>query len=230
MTVGLEVEPTATAPYAFRPAKRIQRLMAFDALRLLRSFHSLEDYVYIGFGSWEFVDFRLIRRELGVRQMISIERNTNTKARHVFNRPFADVDLQFGVSSEVLAQLDLDKPTIAWMDYLCKVDGTVLADLRLLCEELPAGSTVLVTVNAKPDKVDHRRDALVGRIGEDLVPPGTGEDQLGGTGLSDIQRQVLHQEAVRAAQQRHVPLDVEQILHIRYRDGAPMLTWGHRSR
>lgn len=130
------------------------------------------------------------------------------------------------MSSEVLAQLDLDKPTIAWMDYVSKVDGTVLADVRLLCEELPAGSTVLVTVNARPDKVDHRRDALVGRIGEDLIPPGTDDDELGGIGLSDIQRQVLHQEAVRAAQQRHVRVDVEQVLHIRYRDGAPMLTWG----
>ena len=226
MTVGTEVEPWAAAPYAFRPAKRIQRLMVFDALRLLRTFHRLEDYVYIGFGSWEFVDFRLIRRELGVRQMISIERNTRAKARYAFNRPFADVDLYFGVSSEVLAQLDLDKPTIAWMDYVSKVDGTVLADVRLLCEELPAGSTVLVTVNARPDKIDHRRDALAGRIGEDLIPPGTGEDELGGIGLSGIQRQVLHQEAVRAAQQRHVRVDVEQILHIRYRDGAPMLTWG----
>lgn len=221
-----DIEPPAAAPYAFRPAKRIQRLMAFDALRLLRVFHSLEDYVYLGFGSWEFVDFRLIRRELGVQRMVSIERDTNAKDRYTFNRPFADVDLQFGLSSDVLADLDLNDPTIAWLDYVSKVDGTVLADLRLLCEELPAGSAVLITVNAKPDKVDHRRDALIGRVGVDLIPPGTDEDALGGAGLATVQRQILHQEAIRAAQQRPDPIDVEQILHIRYRDGTPMLTWG----
>ena len=225
MNVTEDVEPSAAAPYTFRPAKRIQRLMAFDALRLLRVFHSLEDYIYLGFGSWEFVDFRLIRRELGVRRMISIERDTNAKDRYAFNRPFADVDLQFGRSSEVLSELDLSDPTIAWMDYVSKVDGTVLADVRLLCETLPAGSAVLVTVNAKPDKVDHRRDGLVGRVGIDLLPEGTEEDTLGGTGLAAVQRKILHQEAVRAAQQRPEPTDIEQILHIRYRDGTPMLTW-----
>jgi hypothetical protein len=70
-----------------------------DGLRraaLAARLHSLEDYIYLGFGSWEFVDFRLIRRELGVRRMISIERDTNAKDRYAFNRPFADVDLQFG--------------------------------------------------------------------------------------------------------------------------------------
>jgi hypothetical protein len=112
------------------------------------------------------------------------------------------------------------------MDYVSKLDGTVLADVRLLCETLPAGSAVLVTLNAEPDKVDHRRDSLVGRVGFDLLPEGTDEDTLGGTGLAAVQRKILHQEAVRAAQQRPGPTDVEQILHIRYRDGTQMLTWG----
>lgn len=63
--------------------------------------------------------------------MISIERDTHTKERYTFNRPFADVELQFGRSSEDLGDLDLNGPTIAWMDNVSKVDGTVLADCSL---------------------------------------------------------------------------------------------------
>lgn len=213
------------APYAFRPAKRIQRIMAFDALRLLRSFAALDRYRYVGLGGWEFVDFRLVRQELGVRQMVSIEKDTDARDRYEFNRPFAEVELRFGRSDEVLADLHHDVLTIAWMDYTSKVNGVVLADLRLLCHELPVGSAVLVTVNARPDRPDSRRQALADRVGEDLVPAGVDEDGLDATGLPEVQRQILLQEAERAASMRPNSADVEQILNIRYRDGAPMQTW-----
>jgi hypothetical protein len=213
------------APYAFRPAKRIQRMMFCDALRTLRVLRPVEDYQYIGLGHWQFVDFELMRREVGIRQMVSIEKNTNLKARFEENAPFEEITLLWGQANECLGSPDVDlaKPTVAWMDYTAKLDSSVLRDLKLLVEAVPAGSVIAVTFNCHPDREDQRLEALERKVGE--VPGDVGEDDLGPDGLPRVQRRILVEQLDAAASMRSGNASLRQFMFLRYADGAPMAFW-----
>lgn len=199
--------------------------MFCDALRLLRGLRPTEQYRYIGLGHWQFVDFELMRREVGVRSMISIERNTSDKARFEGNKPFAEVELLFGETFEQLQELDLNIPTIAWLDYTSKLDAGVLRDLRMLTEQLPAGSVIAATVNCKPDREDERLDALIRVLGSDVVPGDVSEGDLNRNGLPRIQRRILSEQLQAVARARTPPGELMQFMYLRYADGSPMLFW-----
>jgi len=213
------------APYAFRPAKRIQRLMFCDALRALRILRPIDEYQYVGLGHWQFVDFELMRREVGIRRMYSMERNTNLQDRFKENIPFEDIVLLFGSASECLQQeaINLYQPTIAWLDYTAKLDTAVLQDLRLLVERVPVGSVVAATFNCHPDREDQRLDTLEQQIGE--VPGDIREDDLDRDGLPRVQRRVLVEQLNLTAAQRGDGTTIRQFMFLRYADGAPMVFW-----
>lgn len=212
------------APYAFRPAKRIQRLMFCDALRSLRLLRALEEYQYIGFGHWQFVDFELMRREVGIRKMYSIERNTNEKARFEENMPFEDIRLLFDTAFACLQseEIDLSKPTIAWLDYTVPLEGSVLQDLRLLVEHVPIGSVIAATVNCHPGRENRRLDALERKL---EVPGDVAEADLDQDGLPKVQRRILVEKLEAAVHSRADGATISQFMFLRYKDGSPMAFW-----
>ncbi len=229
MTLNTTTDPDLLrlpeAPYAFRPAKRIQRIMFCDAVRLLRALRPMEEYRYVGLGHWQFVDFELMRREVGIRSMVSIERNTDQQARFEENKPFSEIDLLFGDAFEKLQEIDLSVPTVAWLDYTSKLGAAVLRDLRLLATTLPSGSVVAVTINCRPDQEDQRLDALIRALGGDVVPGDVSEDDLGRDGLPSVQRRILVEQLGAAVADRTPPAWLEQFMLLRYADRAPMLFW-----
>jgi len=196
--------------------------MFCDALRALRALRPIDQYQYIGFGHWQFVDFELMRREVGIRQMVSIERNTNLRARFEENTPFEEIALLFADAYEGLQseEVDLERPTVAWLDYTSKLD---LRDLKLLVERLPAGSVVAATFNCRPDHEDKRLEALEG-LGIE-VPGDVGEDDLGRDGLPRVLRRILVEQLGATAQGRGKGAAVRQFMFLRYEDGAPMMFW-----
>jgi hypothetical protein len=223
----LDVSPARLpdAPYAFRPAKRIQRLMFCDALRTLRSLRAMDDYQYVGLGHWQFVDFELMRREVGVRRMYSMDHNTNDRARFEENLPFDEIGLLFGAAGDCLQDesIDLSRPTIAWLDYTAKLDSTVLQDLRLLVEQVPVGSVVAATFNCHPDREDQRVDALERKVGE--VPGDVTEEDLGHDGLPKVQRRIVVEQLDATAQNRGDGALICQFMFLRYVDRSPMVFW-----
>jgi hypothetical protein len=199
--------------------------MFCDAIRVLRAFRPMEEYRYVGLGHWQFVDFELMRREVGVRAMVSIERDTAHKARFEENKPFGEIDLLFGDAFEKLQEIDLRVPTIAWLDYLSKLDAAGLRDLRFLAGELPAGSVVAATFNCHPDREDRRLDALIRRIGSEIVPGDVDEDALGHERLARVQRRILVEQLDAAASARTPPAHLQQFMFLRYADRSPMMFW-----
>lgn len=199
--------------------------MFCDALGALRLLRPLEEYQYIGFGHWQFVDFELMRRGVGVRQMFSIERNTNEQARFEENAPFEEIHLLFDTAFACLQsdEIDLSKPTIAWLDYTARLDSSVLQDLRLLAEKVPVGSVVAATFNCHPDREDQRLEALERAVGE--VPGDVREDDLDRDGLPRVQRRILVEQLEGTAQKRGDNASIRQFLFLRYKDRAPMAFW-----
>jgi hypothetical protein len=212
------------AGWQFRPAKHMQRLMAVDVMRRLSAFRPLHEYRYVGLGGYEFVDFDLVRRALGIHLMTSIESSGKTE-RYVFNRPFPDIELKFGTSNDMLPEVALDEPLIVWMDYCASVRDDVLRDVLLLGQQLLAGSMLIVTVNASVAEDGQRLKTLEHNVTKERVPMGIdSEHHLDGSRTADVQRRVLAAEMRQAMSARAARF--EQVFNIHYRDTQRMQTWG----
>lgn len=213
--------------YQSRPSKHVQRRMVIDACRRLRSFDQLAKYVYVGFGAFEFVDFDLVRRDLGIVKMHSIEQDSYARDRYLFNRPFAEITVHFDRASNVLPDL-LEDPVlrIVWLDYTDGLTREVLQDVGTCVRKLVAGSMLIVTVNATPAKPANRRTAaLRDAVGAERVG-GHVNDEMLATGLPAVQRDILVSETAVQQVRRTDGAEFRQVFNIRYTDTTPMQTWG----
>jgi hypothetical protein len=216
-----------TAGWQFRPAKQIQRLMAVDAMRRLGNFFPLSEYRYVGMGGYEFVDFDLVHRALGVHRMTSMESKV-TEERLEFNRPFPEIDLEIGTSNEVLPTIALDGPLIVWLDYCGRLEHNVLQDVLLLGEQLRAGSMLLVTVNAQAgDSTEERLSELEDRVGSSRIPLDVSSDKdLDGWATAEVQRRILLTEVNAGLAKREDTTRFAQVINVQYRDTQRMQTLG----
>lgn len=198
--------------------------MAVDIMRRLSVFRPLRGYRYVGLGGYEFVDFDLVHRALGIHLMTSIESSGNSE-RYEFNRPFPDIELKFGTSNDMLPEVSLDEPVIVWMDYCVAVRDDVLRDMLLLGQQLLAGSMLIVSVNASVANDGERIKTLEDRITKSRVPMGIdSEHHLDGWRTADVQRRVLAAELREGMAGRTVRF--EQLLNVQYRDTQRMQAWG----
>lgn len=210
--------------YLLRANKNIERKLIVTALALLSDDFQISAYRYIGLASLWFADFALADRILGIRDLIAIER-PDFAARVEYNRPIRTVEVRSGDSTHVLPDLNLsEKRSIVWMDYEGSIIGCeALQDLPLLCEELPTGSIVFVTVNANSRNL--RPGRLREAIGE-FLPSAPGRrfmDQKefpANLGVV-ISNAMEHFTRVTGRPVRFMPL-----FDFYYKDGAPMVTVG----
>lgn len=212
--------------YSFRPRKQIQRLLIADAAQRLRAIAPLESYEYIGFGGFEFVDFDVFRRRLGIQSMVSYEKEAAPE-RYEFNIPFADITLKFGAAALHLPFIDKAQLRIVWLDYTQRLDDEVVQDLATAASRLAPGSVLIASVNAVPGRpADTRRHQLVKDVGEERIPNGVTDDRLAKWGLADVQRRIMLRVIADSLDARGEGAVFEQIFHFRYADGAQMLTVG----
>jgi hypothetical protein len=228
--------------YSLRPAKTIERKMLRDAFRKLTAFAKLDSYRYIGFGSTYFSDFSLFHKDLGIKNMLSIEyeENETKQRRFEFNRPFNCVQIRFDHSNDVLSTISWEPRTIVWLDYDGSLDQTVLADIQFICSSATAGSVIVISINAHPDRIDvNRRDKLERSVGEENIPlslksknDNDFDDALAGWGTARVYRDIIHNKIKDVLRERNFGLASEnkmkylQIFNFQYADGAKMLTVG----
>lgn len=213
--------------YAHRPSKHIQRRMVVDACRRLEAITPLPDYRFVGFGAYEYVDFDLVRRELGIVGMDSIEVDAKHSARYLFNRPFDRIDVHFDRASNVLPTL-LDEPMlrIVWLDYVDRLNGEVLGDFGTCLRKVAPGSLVLITIHAKPrGALAERRANLAADVGEQRVPAHATKAHLG-PHFADVQRDIVARTVAEQLRYRNDGATFTQVFDIRYTDSTPMQTWG----
>ena len=213
--------------YQKRPSKHVQRRAIVDALRRLSSLGTLPAYRYVGFGSYEFVDFELVHRDLGIDAMDSIEIEEAIYFRALDNAPFSSVAVHHDNATDALPKLlNRDERQIVWLDYVSRLDKIVLGDLKICARHLPIGSVLLVTIRCEPtDPFEEQLDAFRKAVGAERVPSGVGLAELG-AGLGDQQRDVIVREAIAMTQNRKDNAELVQLFDVRYRDSTSMQTWG----
>ena len=228
--------------YTLRPAKNIERKMLCEAFGRFTKLSPLAKYAYIGFGSISFKDFSLVHERLGLTDMISMERARAKEKRFDFNKPYSCVKLRWGESSEILPTLSWRKRSIVWLDYDSPLDGSILEDISTATLHLRSGSILVVTVDAKPERltddsngsniVKERLEALRTQIGVKKLPRDTKGSHLAKWGLAKVCRDVITNEIEETLSRRNRPLEktqrlsYQQLFNFHYKDGARMLTVG----
>lgn len=226
--------------FALRPAKNVERKMLCDAFRRLVIFHPLEDYEYIGFGAIYFTDFKLFHRALGMKQMISIERVKDHKARFNFNRPFKCVEILYGESGEHLPKLDWDEnPKIIWLDYDEHLKATVIDDVHTVCTFAQPGTMLVISVNAEKRNLSKDLDPdlkptehLALNVQPYKTPSGLTNEDVSGWNLASTYRTIVRHYIDESLLRRNAgnkskpKLYFQQLFNFTYQDGAKMLTVG----
>jgi hypothetical protein len=225
--------------YSLRPAKHAERRMLAEIFRKLRPFWPVEDYTYIGLGSLWFSDFILFHRMLGVRRMVSIEREVASMERIKANKPFRSIRLDFRASSVVLPELRWERPYFVWLDYDDPLNMDILLDVQTVAARAKSGTALAVTVQCHrapdaaaadedrsgPSALDRFRD----RFGRDRVPEGISAEDLYGWPFAELSARMLRSEleaslAVRNSGPGAVLMRFRPICDIEYEDGAKMRT------
>ncbi len=239
---------TKVLHYSLRPAKNIERKMMGEAFARLAPLCPLSKYRYIGFGSEFFNDFALYHETLGIRDMLSIEHDVARVARCEFNRPYKCIEVKAGTASEVLPKLDWERRSIVWLDYLDKLEWSVLEDIRLVVAAASSGSLLVWTVNAHPwgDGADgqdasripaselpkHRVTKLRESLSPTLVPDEWLKESLARWGLATVYYKLIRAviddvlSGRNASAKPTEKLTFQQCFHFRYADGQRMLTVG----
>jgi hypothetical protein len=216
---------TKSLDYRHRPGKNIERFLIVDMARRIMGTTKAE-FQYVGFGAIEFLDFQLMHRALGIDRMTSIERAD--VIRPAFNKPFKTIRIVHGESTEVFRrrEVDLDVPTIMWLDYTSVLNGDVIADLVEVARSIAAPSFVVVSINARPEGEATRLDAFRSNVGPPNVRPNMTVDDLGGRGLAREQHLIFGQIFSEALKSRKEDFQWFQTINVHYRDGALMQTIG----
>jgi len=224
--------------YALRPAKNMERKMFCETLGRLSRVAPLSSYRYVGFGAIGFHDFCLFHQRLGIRDMCSIEENTDAKKRVSFNIPYSCIKMRWGESHDVLPTLPWTKRTIIWLDYDKPLNSRKLEDIALVSGILRSGSALIVTVPADPGEVDANADMaekrlsdLRSRVGKNIPTGVTGKD-LVQWGMATVCRRIIVDQIEKTLNDRSAPLEegkklrYNQLFNFHYADRTKMLSVG----
>lgn len=208
--------------YADRQSKYISRRIFVEVLRRLQTIDTLSNYSYVGFGAYQFIDFDLVHRSLGIERMTSIESDDSLIERCRFNSPYRGIDILEGTAATVLPTLDWSGRCIVWLDYTQRLRTDEMADVQNVALCLQPGSVLAITLNCHPGADGKRRGDLESAVGAENVPIGISEAKLGDWGLAKTQRELTTALLHRTFADRGDETGWQQLLNIHYRDGARM--------
>lgn len=236
--------------YSLRPAKHIERKMFCETFSRLSILDSINNYRYIGMGSAYFSDFSLFHKSLGITKLLSIEGEDDkqTRQRIDFNKPFACIDVEFGWTDKVLPTLPWNRweeKSIVWLDYVSKLNESIIGDIETVIINLKPGSVFLISVDIVEDDERDKKEnplnlsakefrlkKLRENVGRESVPIRASELILNIENNKSIIREIIHNSFLSAVKKRNNGagdmelVEYKQLFNLHYKDSADMLTVG----
>ncbi len=231
--------------YNLRPNKCIERKMMAEALGRLSFIDDLDTYRYIGFGSPYFADFILLHKNLGIKDLISIEQEVTKSRRFDFNVPYSGIKMKYGHSNTVLPNLELSScRSIVWLDYDDKVSCFMFSDINTFFSEAIPGSFFIISVNVEeefmelpdvkeekqPTLREFRLNQLIERVGKERLPNEIMEQNMTTKNLSNATYQMIVRQIATSLLNRNGmkkdPIEFKQVFNFSYKDNATILTIG----
>ena len=219
--------------YQLRPAKSVERKMICNLIKQIQINGGLSNFRYIGMGAKYFADFMLIHHQFGTTNMISIEAQKELQIRYDFNKPIGFIDMKYGVTTEMLPQIDeWDKQNnLIWLDYDGPFTDDVLDDIETVTRNCIEGDMLIITVNSsckgviKSEKQEEFKKSVV-KYYDSSIPL----ESFTNKGIAKIEVDLITKQITKVLNKRNrlypVNLQSLQILNIEYKDTAQMLNYG----
>jgi len=202
-------------------------------LDFLKCAHDAEEGLsacrYVGMGGTTFYDFHLLHRFLGLKKMVSLERDEKIIPRVKFNCPFKFIKVTHRTAATFLAA-DRDKSrTIYWFDYDDGIGSDVTADITSLGTRVTVGGFAFVTVCGHPpgalerESRENRLAYFHEHMGEFSV--GLKSEDMDTSAFPNTVHKVLA-AAFRNAFAARTDGRFHALFQIQYKDTLPMITVG----
>ena len=221
--------------YGLRPAKSIERKLFAELLREIYGVNPGKDCTYIGLGSPFFIDFKIIHKELNIKNMINIEKKKGDIKRFEFNKPFSCINLKWGDTTSVLPSLNWQGRKIIWLDYDSSLRSYMFEDIDTIFSNIKSESFFLFSSNSTLPRYDNSQEEGLAKFKEDFEgksPDGITKSDMTPKKSPYLIRKMIYDRidyilSLRnAALQEDEHLVYHQLLNIIYKDGAPMITTG----
>lgn len=225
--------------YHLRPNKYIDRELFVATLKALGRKRPLQKYIYCGFGSFYFDDFKMMHK-LGVNHLISLEMDNDIYERAKFNNPYRCIDVIKSTSSDFIADFSPDENShyIFWLDYNSpKEIRSQINDFSSLIQKLSSGDIVRITLNANlaaldTDKSERRlEEKRVDRLKElkkrldPYVPADLTPERFSSAEYPDILLSVLKNVAFESLKESKYQKEfLLPLFSTKYADGQQMMT------
>jgi len=115
-----------------------------------------------------FYDFRLFHQLLGIRHLASVEGSNSVEfqTRCEFNKPYHDLTLFLGLSTDYLKSANSDLNHLIWLDYDFGYGGICHNDLATILPRFKAGTIVIITIDF--ERPDRRSAEILDELAEEL--------------------------------------------------------------
>lgn len=226
--------------YHLRPNKYLDRQNFLSTLSKLEETLSFDNYVYVGFGSYLFDDFKLMHNRFNIKKMISLECDLKVAERAEFNKPFKCIEIIKESSTEYINSFSHDEKSnyIFWLDYTAPSELRMqFADFVTFIRNMEHGDILRITLNATPSSLgeerglageelrDKRLKTLKDRI-EDYLPIDVDIDMLTTERyprlLLKALKKAMHEALYETQFQSLFPVPIASAV---YQDGMQMLTF-----
>ena len=145
--------------YHLRPHKAVDRNLFCETLRHLSRIDDISRYRYVGFGSYEFDDFKMMYRNFGIEDMHSIEKELGIFVRQEFNKPYDFIKLyNKDCGTYIDESFDETQKCIFWLDFSNANDKeSQCEDIVNLFSKVSEGNIIRITLNAHANNIESNR-------------------------------------------------------------------------
>lgn len=152
MSAGSSLHP----PYHLRPNKAIDRLLLIELLRQM-PYDMRKKYRYLGLGGPFLEDFKAVHHYYPEIALTSIESNSDTYKRQMFNKFTGSITLVKSDIGEYFEQGNFVEPLIVWFDGTDFGEKTISSVIAILTK-LPVNSIFKITARVSFEGAPNYRD------------------------------------------------------------------------